>query len=124
MAKTDLARLKHMLEAAQVCLEFVDNKNRNALETDKMLSFAVVRALEIFGEAAANVSKPFQQNHPEIPWWAIIGMRNRLIHAYFDIDYDILWQALKHEIPNLIPDLEILLSDLEVKGWRLQICQV
>ena len=75
-----------MLEAANVCLEFVKNKKLGDFENDKMLSFAVVRALEIFGEAASRVSKSFQEKYPTIQWRAIIGMRNRLIHAYFDID--------------------------------------
>ncbi len=113
MAKNDSVRLKHMLEAAYLCLEFVNNKKRVDLENDKMLCFAVVRALEIFGEAASHVSKSFQEKHPTIQWRAITGMRNRLIHAYFDIDYDIVWQALKHEVPKLIPDLELLLKRID-----------
>lgn len=110
MAKNDSVRLKHMLEAAYICIEFVSNKSRIDLENDKMLSFAVVRALEIFGKAASHVSKSFQEQHPTIQWRGITGMRNRLIHAYFDIDYDIVWQALTREIPKLIPELERLLS--------------
>ena len=110
MAKNDSIRLKHMLEAAHICLQFVDGKKQVDFENDKMLCFAVVRALEIFGEAASHVSKSFQEKHPTIQWRAITGMRNRLIHAYFDIDYDIVWRALTHEIPKLIPELELLLS--------------
>lgn len=113
MAKNDLIRLKHMLEAAHDCLEFANNRDRKDLETDKMLSFAIIRALEIFGEAAANMSKSLQQKHPNIQWRGIVGMRNRLIHAYFEINYDTVWQALKYEMPKLIPDLEKLLKDLE-----------
>ena|ERR1700722_205271 len=110
MAKNDSVRLKHMLEAAYICLEFVGNKNRVDFENDKMLCFAVIRALEIFGEAASHISKSFQSKHPMIQWRAITGMRNRLIHAYFDIDYDIVWQALTYEIPKLIPELELILK--------------
>lgn len=94
MAKNDFVRLKHMLEAAYICQQFANNKEREDLESDKMLSFAIIRALEIFGEAAANVSKQFQLNHPKIQWRAITGMRNRLIHVYFDIDYDIVGKPL------------------------------
>lgn len=112
MAKKDSTRLKHMLEAAETCLQFVNNKKRNDLEKDQILSFAVIRALEIFGEAAANISKQFQSKHPKIQWRAIIGMRNRLIHAYFDIDYDIVWEALQHEIPQIIPEIKKLLANL------------
>lgn len=75
-----------------------------------MLSFAVIRALEIFGEAASRISNEFQKAHPHIPWRAIVGMRNRLIHAYFDIDYDVVWEAIGSEIPKIIPELEKLIA--------------
>lgn len=115
MVKKDLIKLTHMLEAAQTCLEFSKNRKRGDLEKDKLLSFAVVRALEIFGEAASTISKDFQLKHPKIQWRAIIGMRNRLIHAYFDIDFDIVWEALTKEIPSIIPHIQHLLEDLEVE---------
>lgn len=114
MAKNDFARLKHMLEAANICLEFSRGKKRKDFENDKMLCFAIVRALEIFGEAAANITKSLQEKHPKIKWRDIIGMRNRLIHAYFDIDYDIVWSALTDEIPKIIPQLTKLIKELEV----------
>lgn len=113
MAKSDFARLKHMLEAANMCLDFLEKKTRTEFESNRMIIFATIRALEIFGEAAANISRPFQKRHPHIPWKSIIGMRNRLIHAYFDIDYDIVWQAVKVEIPKIIPEIEKLIFDLE-----------
>lgn len=75
-----------------------------------MLSFAVIRALEIFGEAASRVSSQFQKEHSQIPWRAIVGMRNRLIHAYFDIDYDVVWEAITKEIPGIMPELERLVA--------------
>lgn len=78
-----------------------------------MLCFALIRALEILGEAASQISKSFQAKHPKVQWRAIVGMRNRLIHAYFNVDYDIVWQAVKHEIPKLIKDIESILNDIE-----------
>lgn len=110
MEKNDFIRLKHMLEAAQTCLGFSAGKVRIDFEKDQMLSFAVIRALEIFGEAASRISSDFQKANPNIPWRAIIGMRNRLIHAYFDLDYDILWEAISNEIPKIIPELAKLLA--------------
>lgn len=110
MEKSDSVRLKHMLEAARTCLRFGAGKVRGDFERDQMLSFAVIRALEIFGEAASRVSEQFQKNHPHIPWRAIVGMRNRLIHVYFDIDYDVVWEALISEIPSIIPELERLIE--------------
>lgn len=80
-----------------------------------MLSFAVIRALEIFGEAASKMSKELQKTHSNIPWRAIVGMRNRLIHAYFDIDYDVVWEAIHTEIPKIIPDLEKLVASQKLE---------
>lgn len=110
MEKNDFIRLKHMLEAARTCLQFGAGKIRSDLEMDQMLSFAVIRALEIFGEAASRVSSQFQKKHSQIPWRAIVGMRNRLIHAYFDVDYDVVWEAIINEIPGIIPELEKLVA--------------
>jgi uncharacterized protein with HEPN domain len=74
-----------------------------------MLLFALVRAIEIIGEAATKLSLETRNAAPQIPWPAIIGMRNRLIHAYFEIDGDILWKAAIEEVPELLPMLEHLL---------------
>lgn len=111
MVKNDFARLSHMLEAAQTSMQFIKGRKRKELENDRMLCFALIRALEIVGEAASQVSKSFQVKHPGIEWRAIVGMRNRLIHAYFNIDYDVVWQAVKHEVPKLIKDLKVILND-------------
>jgi len=113
MVKNDFTRLRHMLEAAEASIEFIKGKRRKELENNRMLCFAVIRALEIVGEAASQITKSFQSKHPEIQWRAIVGMRNRLIHAYFNIDYDIVWQAVRHEIPQLIKDLENILNNIE-----------
>lgn len=114
MEKSDFVRLKHMLEAARTCLDFGVGKERIDFDTNQMLSFAVIRALEVFGEAASQVSNEFQKAHPHIPWRAIVGMRNRLIHAYFDIDYDVIWEAISSEIPRIIPELENLIATEQV----------
>ena len=114
MDKSDFIRLKHMLEAAKTCLQFGAKKTRIDYQKDQMLSFAIIRGLEIFGEAASRISNDFQKAHPHIPWRAIVGMRNRLIHAYFDIDYDVVWEAVAHEIPKIIPDLEKIISREEI----------
>ena len=74
-----------------------------------MLLFALVRAVEIVGEAASRITMETQAATPTIPWAAIIGMRNRLIHAYFDIDRDILWKTVTEEVPALITLLKELL---------------
>jgi uncharacterized protein with HEPN domain len=76
-----------------------------------MLLFALVHASEVLGEAASRISEETQATHPGIPWRAIIGMRNRLIHASFEINTEIVWQTVTQEIPALLPQLQALVTD-------------
>jgi uncharacterized protein with HEPN domain len=75
-----------------------------------MLSFAIVRAIEIVGEAAAKVSTEAQASLPQMPWPNIISMRNRLIHGYFDIDLDRVWDTLNDDLPVLIGELRAIIN--------------
>ena len=106
MQKDDLIRLRHMLDAAREVMFFAQNKTRRSLDTDRKLVLALVKSIEIVGEAAANVTNKCHEDLPQIPWPNIIGMRNRLIHAYFDINLDILWKTVIEDLPPLIADLE------------------
>lgn len=76
-----------------------------------MLLLAVVKAIEIVGEAAAKITKERQAETPQIPWPQIISMRNRLTHAYFDIDTDVVWQTVIEDLPELIRDLEAVINN-------------
>ena len=97
MRAEDVIRIRHMIEAAQSAMKFVANRQRADLATDRMLQFALVRAIEIVGEAVNKVSDETRSTNTGIPWKAIIGMRNRLVHAYFEVDAEILWLvALEH----------------------------
>jgi uncharacterized protein with HEPN domain len=98
----DAIRIRHMIDAAESIERFLADRRRADLETDQMLLFALVRAVEIIGEAALRLSQETRSAVPAIPWSAIIAMRNRLIHAYFDIDPDILWRTVQEEIPSLL----------------------
>ncbi|MEK9662499.1 MAG: HepT-like ribonuclease domain-containing protein, partial [Alphaproteobacteria bacterium] len=80
-----------MAAACDTIADFIANRKRKDLDSDRMLLFALVRAVEIIGEAAARVSDETRAGLPDIPWQQIVSMRNRLIHAYFDIDRDVLW---------------------------------
>jgi uncharacterized protein with HEPN domain len=75
-----------------------------------MLLFAVVRAIEVIGEAAARMSPEGRAALPDLPWPAIIGMRNRIVHAYFDIDHEVVWQTVVGELPGLVQVLEAALA--------------
>lgn len=102
MLAEDRVRWLHMMEAAQTVAGFMGGRERADLDQDRMLLFAVVRGIEIIGEAAGKISTETQNRHPAIPWGAIVGMRNRLVHGYFDIDTDIVWKTVTSELPELL----------------------
>ncbi len=102
----DLIRVRHMLAAAKEAIEFTAGKSREDLEKDRMLSLAIIKSIEIIGEAASKVTETFKTENISIPWNDIINMRNRLIHAYFDVNFDIVWQTVKTDLPDLIKALE------------------
>ena len=79
-----------------------------------MLSLALVRLIEIMGEAANSISEPCQDKYEKIPWRQIVGMRNRLIHAYFEVDLDIVWQVITSDLDSLLVEVEKAIKDLEV----------
>ncbi len=110
MPKDDLIRLQHMIDAAKETLSFAKNKAKEDLYADRMLALSIVKSIEIIGEAASTVSKEFQKKHREIPWVSIIAMRNRLIHVYFDIDLDRVWDTITDDLPPLITALEKVIS--------------
>ncbi|MGA9377695.1 MAG: DUF86 domain-containing protein [Phormidium sp.] len=109
----DLTRLKHIRDAAMTAINFVKDRTREDLNNEQMLSLALVRLIEIIGEAANNVSLPCQTSYPQIPWRGIIGMRNRIVHAYFDVDLDIVWQVVKNDLPELLKWVNQAIQDLE-----------
>jgi uncharacterized protein with HEPN domain len=85
-------------------------KKRKDLDTNRTILSAVVRELEIIGEAANSIPATIHKKYPQIPWKQMIAMRNRLIHAYFDVDHDIVWITTNQYLPVLIRDLEIILK--------------
>jgi len=73
-----------------------------------MLALSLVRLLEVIGEATNNTSEEFRSKHPEIPWRNMVGIRNRLIHGYFDVDLGIVWDTVIRDLPSVLTDLESL----------------
>ncbi len=98
----DLTRLQHMRDAAREILDFVAGKSRDSLDEDRVLTLAIVKDLEIIGEAANQVSSACKERYPEIPWIDIISMRNRLVHAYFSVNLDIIWDTYSNDLEPLI----------------------
>lgn len=97
-----------MLEAAQEALEFTQGNTRKDLESNRMLARALVQCLRLVGEAARQVSVETRHEHPAIPWQDIVGMHNIFVHADFDINYDLVWQTVKEDLPSLVETLEQL----------------
>jgi uncharacterized protein with HEPN domain len=111
MNESDIIRLRHMLDAAREALSFVAGRNSEDLGRDRMLVLALVKEIEIIGEAASRISDESRKALPRIPWPKIIAMRNRLIHAYADVDLSIVWDTLTGALPELLRELEIVLAD-------------
>ncbi len=107
---SDQTRLCHILDAAREVVGYVEDLPREAFNSQRPLQHSVVRCIEIMGEAASRLSPEIRNASPDIPWQDMIGMRNRLIHAYFDLDLDLLWITASQEIPCIIPRLAALLS--------------
>ena len=98
-------RLRHMRDAAREALAFAEGKQRTDLDNDRQLALAMLKCIEIVGEAAIGVSKQLQAEHPEIPWAAIVSMRHRLVHGYFSIDLDRVWDTVQKNVPDLLAGL-------------------
>jgi len=111
MRPEDRIRLQHMLDAAEDALRFASGLTRADLDTNRMATFAIVRAVEIIGEAAATVSDETKRGYADLPWGSMIAMRHRLIHAYYDIDLNQVWDTITEDLPPLIARLQEILAD-------------
>lgn len=106
----DEIRIRHMLNHSIEAVEMVKGRTRQELTSNRMLELALVRLVEIIGEAGARVSPSTQESYPGIPWMQIIGMRNRLIHGYDTVDPDVLWETVQCDIPQLIDALRSIIK--------------
>lgn len=110
MPPEDRIRLQHMLEAAEKAQALADGREREDLERDEPFLLALIKYLEIIGEAAAKTTERTQKAHPTIPWREIVGMRNRLIHVYFDVNVHIIWRTIEDDLPSLIVEIKRILG--------------
>ena len=110
MTPDDRWRVTHMVEAAEQALGFIRGRDRVDLAGDPMLLLALTRAVEIVGEAASKVTEAGREEIAGLPWPQIIGMRNRLVHAYFDINPDILWDTVQLALPPMLEQLKAALG--------------
>jgi len=106
----DRIRLRHMLDAALEIQQYVQFAKREDLNRDPKLVHSLVHLFEIIGEAANQVSDELREDTSDIPWFIIVGMRNRLIHAYYSIDLNVVWSTSKTDIPMIITEVKKLIG--------------
>ena len=114
MLTSDRVRLQHIVDAAKRIVVITRGRSRRDIEDDLVLPFALLALLQIIGEAARHVSDEYQEKHSEIDWQGMTGLRNRLAHAYFDVDYDVLYRVIQLDILPLISTIENLLDQLRL----------
>ena len=110
MSPEDRVRLRHIADGLASAVRFTRGRKREDLDGDEMLVLALMHALQIVGEAAARISAETRDQCPEVPWASMIGMRHRLVHAYFDINFDILWTTASETAPALLTHIRPLLA--------------
>ena len=102
--------LRHILVEADYLIESSRGLSAEQFQSDETLKRAFVRSLEVIGEAAKKLPEEFRVAHPEVDWRAMAGMRDRLIHAYFGIDYDLVWDAVTRKVPDLRRQIAAILD--------------
>jgi uncharacterized protein with HEPN domain len=105
--------LQDILDCIEKIDEFVGDMDYEEFVEDDKTSSAVVRKLEIMGEAAKNIPQELRQNYKEIPWSDIAKMRDKIIHFYFGVDYEIVWKVIKERLPTLKQQIERILTEEE-----------
>lgn len=117
LPEPDRVRLQHMRDAATKAVRLASRKQRQDLaDEESPLTDALVRLIGVVGTAAGRVSPETRLLLPAIPWADVVGMRNRLIHDYFDINLDILWATVQDDLPELVAALEPVLRSVERSG--------
>lgn len=107
--------LEHIFLALERIQRYTLDKDASAFVLDEQLQDAVIRNIEVLGEAANNIRKSdplFTDSHPEVPWLVMIAMRNRVSHAYFSIDLEIIWNTIRNDLPSVKDKVQVLLTNL------------
>lgn len=113
MKLDDKIRVQHMIDAAEEAKSFVGDTSEQDFIKNRMLILSVIKEIEIIGEAASRISEVTRLEYPEIPWQDIIGMRNRLIHGYFDVNVKLVWNTVKNNLPALNKSLKEIIQKVK-----------
>ncbi len=111
MKKDDSVYLRHITDAIEIIEEYIHGLSNDQFLSYGMAKDAVVREIEIIGEAANNISDEYQQSHPEVPWGKMIGIRNKIIHEYFSVNFSIVWDTVQDDLPILKESVKKLLQE-------------
>lgn len=112
MKKDDSVFLNHIVDGAKLIGEYLAGASRDGFVANRMLQDAVIRELEVIGEATKNISEDLRSKYPDIPWNKMSGMRDKLIHAYFGVDLDAVWDTATKDIPELAIRIESILRSI------------
>ena len=116
--RKDRERLEHILAAIDRILRYTNGKTYNELVSNDMMYYAVVKNIEIMGEAANMLTPEFTEAHPETPWKQIRGMRNYIVHEYFQIDDVVVWDVISNNLPTLRKQIEKHIMDTDWQQWE------
>lgn len=106
----DTVALRHMRDHAAEAVAMAQGRQRSDLDRDRQFSLALIKLVEIVGEAAARLSAETRAKAPDVPWKLIIGTRNRFVHGYDQVEFDVLWRIVTNELPGLIDRLSTMIS--------------
>ena len=109
--RSNIVYIQHMQDAMQKIIAYSSSHSYNDLSDNEWDQDAVMRNLEIIGEAANNLDESFRKNYPEVPWRKIIDFRNIVVHDYADLDLEIVWQIIAKDVPLLSSQIKEILKD-------------
>lgn len=114
----DRIRLEHIVEAVNKVFKYTENKTYDSLRSDDMLFYAVVKNIEIVGEAAYHLTKTFRNTHPETDWKGIVSLRHVLVHDYYQVNIQTVWDIIQQELPPLLEQVTRYISETDWEEWE------
>lgn len=112
MKRAAAERLRDILDAAEE-IEALRPATQAQYDSDRLAQLGLLKLIEIIGEAAHHVPDDIRAEHPDVPWTEVVGMRNRTVHGYFEVNFDLVWLVAAEEIPKLVPQIQGVLDSLD-----------